>query len=178
MAVGPATLDEARRTVLSESQKRSLQIAKSMVKIRKHIFSLSARSSRSPHQTTVNHPTFTSALGLAASCLPEMDEVIRSWGYPVNPDEADRFLLQTLRAKRDSSRRFVQAAGTLARVLGGRLLTASSTILPILDSFREITSAPQEGPHTSSREVFNYDFLKAILLWLEGGKEALLQVSV
>ena len=170
-------MEETRESLLSESQKRSMQIAKSIVKIRKYLFSLDA-STGSSHSSSLNlpahTPSFTSALGLAASCLPEMDEIIRSWRYPMNPDEEDVILQQTLRANRDSSRRFVQAAGSLARFLGGRLQVASAGS-PTLQMFGGISPAPQEGRHTTSREMFNYDFLKAIILWLEGGQQALLQ---
>lgn len=172
----PSIVDEARESVLSESQKRSLKIAKSLVKIRKLMFSLGASggtltSSKSTHHT----PSFTAALGIAATCLPEMDDISRSWKYPVNPLHEDIILQQTLRANRDSSRRFVQAAGTLARMIGGKIQTPSSIPNPALDLFQEIGAAPQEGPNPSGQEIFNYDFLKAIILWLEGGPQALLQ---
>ena len=171
-------MEEARESLLTDIQKRSMQIAKSMVKMRKFLFSLDA-STREPLVSSLNlsnHiPPFSAALGLAASCLPEMDEIIRSWGYPMNPDEEDIVLQQTLRANRDSSRRFVQAAGTVARLLGGKLQTASPGSTPALQMFEGISSAPLEGPHTSSKEIFSYDFLKAIILWLRGGQQALLQ---
>ena len=175
-SLSPSMVEEARESVLSESQKRSLKIAQSLVKIRKLVFSLQASSatsasSESPHHT----PSFTAALGLAATCLPEMDEISRSWRYPVDPFHEDIVSQQTLRANRHSSRRFVQAAGTLARTLGGKIQTASPIPSPALDLFQEIDAAPHEGPDPSEREVFNYDFLRAIILWLEGGPQALLQ---
>lgn len=171
-------LEGARESMLSESQKRSMQIAKSLVKIRQHIFSLDASQrslDRNQSNLTAHQASFTSALGLAATCLPEMDEIIRHWRYPVNPDEEDVVLQQTLRANRDSSRRFVQAAGTISRLLGGKLQTAERGPHPALQLFEQIIPAPQEGPHSSSREIFSYDFLKAISVWLEGGPQALLQ---
>lgn len=172
----PSMLEEARQSVLSESQKRSLKIAKSLVKIRQLVFSLEASSGTSASSESTNHtPSFTAALGLAAACLPEMDEISRSWRYPVNPHHEDIILQQTLRTNRASSRRFVQAAGTLARMLGGRIQTASPTSSPALDMFQEIGAAPHEGLNPSEGEIFNYDFLKAIILWLEGGPQALLQ---
>ncbi|KAL8792941.1 MAG: hypothetical protein Q9195_004438 [Heterodermia aff. obscurata] len=170
--------EEARESLLNDIQRRSMQIAKSMVKMRQFLFSLDAstRESRtSSFKLSAHTPSFTAALGLAASCLPEMDEIIRSWGYPMNPDEEDIVLQQTLRANRDSSRRFVQAAGTVARFLGGKLQTVSPGSTPALQMFEGISSAPQEGPYRSSREIFSYDFLKAIILWLRGGQQALLQ---
>ena len=170
----PSIAEEPRESVLSESQKRSLRIANSLVKIRNMMFSLDASTSTSFE--FANHtPSFTAALGLAATCLPEMEGISRSWKYPVNPLHEEIILQRTLRANRDSSRRFVQAAGTLARTLGGRLQTASSVQSPALELFQEIGAAPQEGPSPSEREIFNYDFLKAILLWLERGPQALLQ---
>jgi len=179
-SLSPTMVEEARYLVLDESQKRSLQIAKSLVKIRKLLFSLeeSARgSSNGPLSTDLanSSPSFTAALGLAAVSVPEMDEISRSWRYPVNPLQEDVMLQQTLRGNRDSSRRFVQAGGTLARILGGRIQTASRTPSPALDLFLEITPGPNEGSITPKREIFCYDFLKAITLWLEGGTNGLVQ---
>ena len=172
----PSLVEKARETVLNESQKRSLKIAKSLVKIRKLMFSLEASNaisafSESPHHT----PSFTGALGLAATCLPEMDEISRSWKYPVNPFHEDIALQQTLRGNRDSSRRFVQASGTLARALGGKIQTASPLPSPALGLFQEVGAVPHEGQSPPEQEIFNYDFLKAIILWLEAGPQGLLQ---
>ena len=172
----PSMGEEARESVLNDSQKRSLQIAKRLVKIRKLMFSLETPSQTSTSSDPAHcTPTFTAALGLAATCVPEMDEISRSWRYPVNPLQEDIILQQTLRGNRDSSRHFVQAAGTLARLLGGRLQTAGRTPGPALDLFREINPAPYDGLYATGRETFHYDFLKAIILWLEGGPQALLQ---
>lgn len=173
-----AELETARGSVLSESQKRSLQIAKSSVKIRRLMFSLEASGHAGAGSLDPAHHnrSFTSALGFAASSLSEMDDISRSWRYPIEPSPADVVLQQTLRANRDSSRRFVQAAGTIARMLGGHLQTAGSANLA-LQLFPDVTPGPQEGPleFQSSSETFRYDFMRAIALWLEGGKDALLQ---
>ena len=173
----PSMVDEARESVLNESQKRSLKIAKSLVKIRRLIFALEGSRGTSASSSEYRHYTgsFIAALGVAATCLPEMDEISRSWRYPVNPLHEDIVLQQTLRANRDSSRRFVQAAGTLARLLGVRMETAGIVPSPTIDLFQQISPASPEGPNISEQETFNYDFLKAIILWLEGGPEALLQ---
>lgn len=171
-------VENAREFVLNEAQKRSLQIAKSSVKIRKLIFSLEASSPASKGSLDPLHHvrSFTSALGFAASCLPEMDEISRLWRYPVEPSAEDVILQQTLRANRDASRRFVQAAGTIARMLGGHLQTAGSANAA-LQLFQDIGPGPHEGPERfqSASEIFRYDFLRAIVLWLENGKEALLR---
>ena len=170
----PASMvEEARESVLNEAQKRSLQIAKSLVKIRKLMFSLEASGQSSDLSHHV--PMFTAALGLAATCISEMDEIIRSWRYPVDPLPEDVMLQQTLRRNRNSLRRYVQAAGTLARMLGGKIQNASRTPSPALDLFEEIVPAPDEGFQPLDREIFCHDFLKAIILWLEGGPEALLR---
>ena len=172
----PSMVEEARESVLNESQKRSLKIAKSLVKIRKLIFSLEGSGVTSASSEYRHYRvSFIAALGLAATCLPEMDEISRSWRYPVNPLHEDIVLQQTLRANRDSSRRFVQAAGTLARLLGGTNQTPNIVPSPTIDLFQQISPAAHEGPNLSEREIFNFDFLKAIILWLEGGPEALLQ---
>ena len=170
---GSETRENTTESRLSESQKRRLQIAKSMTKIRKLIFSLDAstRTSDNSSRLSAHTPSFTSALELAASCLPEMDEIIRSWGYPVNPDEEDVIIQRTLRVNRDSSRRFVQAAGTLCCLLGGRIQTTDPGGLTVR-AFEEIRPRPA---HLSSPETFSYEFLRAICLWLSGGQQSLLQ---
>lgn len=188
----PSAIGEARESIMTEAQKRSLQIAKSVVRIRKLLFSLEA-SAREPSTTSVpdlgrNIPSFTAALGLASTCILEMDETSRSWGYPVNPTTEDIMLQQTLRGNRDSARRFVQAAGTLARLLGGKIQTTSHVPSPAQELFEEISQGPHEAseseqirhrlretPDSLHRETFCYDFLRAILLWLEGGSDNLLQ---
>jgi nuclear receptor interaction protein len=172
-------IEEAQSPALNDSQKRSLQIAKSLAKIRKLLFSLELNIrglAGAVHVDPANHgPSYTTVLGTAATCLPVMDEISRSWRYPVDPQENVVMLQRALRAGRDSSRRFVQACGTLARLLGSKVQNASPTPSPALDLFQNIVPAPHEGPDCSVRELFCYDFIKAIILWLEGGLQALLQ---
>ncbi|KAL8718643.1 MAG: hypothetical protein Q9225_004240 [Loekoesia sp. 1 TL-2023] len=179
VTVPEAMAEEARESVLNESQKRSLQIAKSVVKIRKLLFSL-GDSNLTPVFANQHHPlshkaSFTSVLGFAASVISDMDEISRSWRYPLDPREEDIVFQQTLRCHRDSSRRFVQASGTLAKVLGGGLQTCGTGVNPLLQYFQQIDPAPHEGPTPSQQEIFSFDFLKAILLWLDGGPQAVLQ---
>ncbi|KAI9858601.1 MAG: hypothetical protein M1813_007406 [Trichoglossum hirsutum] len=174
-------ISQAREAILSEPQKRSHRIAEAVVNLRKEVFGL--RSSKdspsnrsSPTTESTSHTTsFTAALGLAASHLPAMDEIARTWRYPVNPLEEDVTFQVTLRGNRESARRFVQAAGTLAHVLGGELRTASRGESPTLDQFKQINPAPNEGNISDPSVQFCYDFLKAILLWLDGGLDALCQ---
>ncbi|WEW58768.1 hypothetical protein PRK78_004236 [Emydomyces testavorans] len=170
-------LDRARESVLNEAQKLSLRIAKGLVEIRKLLFSveLSTREVAETRQSSEPTPytaSFTSVLGYAATYLPEMDEVIRTWRYPLSPSRDDVLFQQALRRNRETSRRFVQASGTLARVLGGRLQTATGGESPQLALFRQIVPAPTEDGMIDPSSQFGYDFLKAIMLWLEGGRQA------
>lgn len=159
-----------------ESQKRSLLITKNVVKIRQLIFSLDAQTRDLSESGIIDHTTltaqFTLILGHAATCLPEMDAMISSWRYPKEPQIADVYLQQSLR---DASRRFVQAAGTLARLLGGRLQTASLGSSPALQLFQRIAPTPEEGPYNTQTQIFCYEFLKAITLWLDDGRQTLLE---
>jgi nuclear receptor interaction protein len=50
---------------------------------------------------------FTSILGFANSILPDMDDIARTWGYPVEPDPVDVALQNKLRDTRAAARRFV-----------------------------------------------------------------------
>ena len=167
-------LQKARESILTESQKRSLQIAKNLVKIRKLIFSLEA-SIHSDGGYIAHRTSFTSALGFAASSYPEMKQISGSWRYPMDPLEEDIMLQQTLRANRNCAQRFVQAAGTLARALSGTIQTASRTASPALNLFQKVLPMQPGGPRPSNREVFSYTFLKAILLWLEGGVQGVVE---
>ncbi|KAI6859732.1 hypothetical protein KC334_g21524, partial [Hortaea werneckii] len=93
---------------------------------------------------------------------------MREWRYPVDPEPEDVIYQQTLRRNRESSRRFVQASGTLARVLGGKLRTGGSVPSSLLTHFTTV-QARSNDLEPDKKEVFGYDFLKAILLWLESG---------
>ncbi|KAM5441929.1 hypothetical protein MferCBS31731_003192 [Microsporum ferrugineum] len=173
-------LERARESVLNEAQKLSLRIAKGLVEVRKLLFSVDSSTREAAEEQPTSDPTpytssFTAVLGLAATYLPEMDDVIRKWTYPLNPTHAEVGFQQALRSNRESSRRFIQASGTLARALGGRIQTASGGDSPQLQFFRRIEPAPTENGIIDQSSQFGYDFLKAILLWLEGGRSALLE---
>ncbi|GBF61991.1 WD repeat protein [Trichophyton mentagrophytes] len=173
-------LERARESVLNEAQKLSLRIAKGLVEVRKLLFSVDASTREVVEEQSMVDPTpytssFTAVLGLAATYLPEMDDVIRNWGYPLNPTHGDVVFQQALRSNRESSRRFIQASGTLARALGGRIQTASGGESPQLQFFRQIEPAPTENGIIDNSSQFGYDFLKAIVLWLEGGRPAVLE---
>ncbi|KAF1947342.1 WD40 repeat-like protein [Clathrospora elynae] len=161
-------------THMSQEELRDLQssdhyrIAKASITIASRIFELSE------HGETGLKLAFTSILGLANSVLSDMDSIDRTWSYPINPDPVDVAVQNKLRDSRAASRRFVQAAGTLARVLGGQLLTGSSSDALISQYFSSIQPAPRER-ELPQHEQFGYDFLKAILLWLDSGPGAVVE---
>lgn len=168
-------VSEAREAVLTEAQKKAYRIAKGSVKLRKDMFSLGEAKQPSASDPTGHATSFTSVLGYSASLLPDIDEIILTWRYPVDPDELDVVLQQTLRKDRESTRRFVQASGTLARVLGGKLRTGGSGESPAMQYFTEIFTAANERPLINQSQLFSYEFLRAILLWLDSGLGGILR---
>ncbi|KAE8140666.1 hypothetical protein BDV38DRAFT_7414 [Aspergillus pseudotamarii] len=166
---------QARYPVLNEAQRLSMRIARALVKLRKALFSLEATVREAGESSSQLDPTlyvdsFSTTLTLASEYLPMMEEIMRTWGYPLNPSADVVRFQQALRRNRETSWRFVQAAGALARVLGGELRGD----LPPNISFMQIMPAPGEGKTIPPEEQFGYDFIKAILLFLEGGREALI----
>jgi nuclear receptor interaction protein len=151
------------------------RIAKTAVKMLTHMINLNkavpAVVTNSPAAYTAS---FTSVIGFAASILPEMDDISRTWRYPVDPNRIDVLSQNNMRDGRAASRRFVQAAGTLARVLGGQLRTGGNANALVSRYFARIEPAPNERP-PPDHEAFGYDFLKAILLWLDSGLGALVE---
>lgn len=174
VAVEEAVEDSSR----SEAGQRSHKIAKSVKKIRNLMLSrdISTRGGdvHLAGEVSTHTSSFSSALFEAAWCIPEMEDIMRGWRYPVSPTAVDVTVQRTLRSDRDSARRFVQAAGALARVLGGQLRTTGGKS-PSLRYFQEIKPSSYEGAYDDTGQMFNYTFLKAILLWLEGGPQALLE---
>lgn len=161
--------------IATESDTEHFRIAKYTVKIRKHMFNLgSKRSIQVPSDPTGHSADFSSVLGFAAIALPEMDDSASSWRYPLNPNELDIALQNKLRDWRAASRRFVQAAGTLARVLGGKIHSGRNSDAILSRYFTSIMPAPNERP-LPRHEQFGYDFLKAILLWLDSGVGAVVE---
>ncbi|KAJ4374266.1 hypothetical protein N0V83_003007 [Neocucurbitaria cava] len=144
------------------------RIAKTTITMAKRMFDLG------DHGETGLRLAFTSILGFANSILSDMDDISRTWGYPVDPDPVDVAVQNKLRDSRAASRRFVQAAGTLARVLGGQLLTGANSDALISQHFASIQPAPRER-ELPRHEQFGYDFLKAILLWVDSGPGAVVE---
>ncbi|KAI9692213.1 MAG: hypothetical protein M1822_006443 [Bathelium mastoideum] len=166
---------EAREALLPETQRESYRIAKGTVTLRKHLFVLSTAQEPTEDDPAGHATSFTAALGQAASFFPDMDEMMRTWHYPMNPHELDVHFQQTLRRNRAAAWRFVQASGTISRVLGGRIQVAGGEQTLAFQNFSQIRPAPSEGARISTREQFGYDFIRAILLWLESGLGGLLR---
>ena len=175
----------AHDRLLTEAQKISEIIAKSLFRLRKTLFDLSASmrtgnlqsAADLEHSTelTVSTTNFSSVLRQCAALLPQMDETIRQWTYPMDPDDDEVAFQNTLRRNRQSSWRFVQAAGCLSRSLGGTLQTPSSEIPnTVLSLFEMVRPAALERRTISGESRFCYDFLKAILLWIDQGPSAVL----
>lgn len=151
---------------LTERQKDAQRIARASVKVRTSLFGIQATSPATSQ--------FTTALGQAASIMPDIDQVVRDWGYPLDPEPDAVNVQQTLRRQREGTRRFIQGAGTLARVLGGKLQTASGIASPMLEPYLAIETRNSELPLAQDEE-FLYDFLKALLLWLDSGVGRLIE---
>ncbi|RAL02352.1 WD repeat-containing protein [Aspergillus ibericus CBS 121593] len=171
-------IEQSRLSVLNDAQRLSMRIAKDMVKLRKAVFSLET-SLREEYESSNQADlapfteSFSTALTQASICLPQMDEIMRTWRYPVNPSPDVVRLQQTLRRNRQSAWRFIQAAGTLARVLGGEIQTTPGDVDRDMELFQQIYSPGLERA-VDRKEQFGYDFIKAILLFVEGGRAALL----
>ncbi|CZT22683.1 related to WD repeat-containing protein [Ramularia collo-cygni] len=158
----PLSSNASEQQSLSSRQRDAQRTAKVVIKIRASMFG----SDESASDPTAR---FTTCIGQAASILSDMDQLMRDWGYPLDPDPEQVYVQQTLRRNRESCRRFVQAAGTLSRVLGGRIQTPSpSGTSPMMAQFAEIETRNSDLELTD-KERFGYDFIKAILLWLESG---------
>jgi nuclear receptor interaction protein len=167
--IEPPTENGMTREELNELRSTDhYRIAKTAVTIKKRIFDL-AELGETGHRLS-----FTSILGFAHSILADMDDIARTWGYPVDPDPVDVAVQNKLRDSRAASRRFVQAAGTLSRALGGQLLTGANSDAHIAQYFTSIQPAPRER-ELPQYEQFGYDFLKAILLWLDSGPNAMIE---
>ncbi|KAF2461369.1 hypothetical protein BDY21DRAFT_331920 [Lineolata rhizophorae] len=151
---GARNLEEAREALLPEQQRRSQRIAKKSVQLRKALFS---------------EKDFAKSLDLASEILPEIDNLISHWRYPTTTNTNEIACQREQRLRRSSIRRFVQAAGTVARILKGPTSDQPSSTM-----FTRIEPGPS-APGMSSRNQFLYDFIKAILLWLDSGIGALVE---
>lgn len=166
-----------RDALLAEARLQAERVARALVRLRKTMFGFSS-SAADPSELetstdlTPHTPLFTNALGQCTALLPQMDEIIRGWTYPVDPSEEAVTFQNTLRRNRQKCWRFIQATGVLARTLGGTLQTTGSLDVSQVH-FGTIKPANREERQIEDEERFCYDFLKAITLWISGGKARL-----
>lgn len=167
--------------LLSEAQKQSERIARALVDLRKTLFDFSSMlhahdetPPKADTDLTRHTSSYTEVLGKASTLLPEIEDVMKNWTYPNTTDEDEILLQNTLRRNRQSSWRFVHAAGCLANTLGGKIQIAGSSDDPGSRNFSMIRPAALEGRRIDDQARFCYDFVKAINLWIEGGKQAVL----
>ncbi|RMZ79567.1 hypothetical protein DV737_g3349, partial [Chaetothyriales sp. CBS 132003] len=171
--------------LLSEAQVTAEIVARCIVRLRKTLFDFEAALREeslldtavlmeNSADLTPYTGRFTDALGQCASLLPQLDEIIRGWSYPVAPTSEEVTLQNALRRNRQATWRFVQASGCLSYVLGGQLQRSGDGSDPRLHLFSQIRPAVHEGKTIRRDSMFCYDFLKAILCWIDGGVLAVL----
>jgi len=166
-----AASDDGLTVASPEALDFSKHCGNTTVEIRKQMFTPAIDDNASQTKP------FQLALELSASILPAMDDVEGRWRYPLDPSEEDVVLQRTLRRNRQSARRFVQASGTVARLLSGSSRGHVSGAEPPvgLIHFTSIVPAPSEIDIGKPSEQFSYDFIKAIVLWLDSGPGALIE---
>ncbi|KAL9061570.1 MAG: hypothetical protein Q9162_000102 [Coniocarpon cinnabarinum] len=165
---GEQTTESEDADAVDVQEPSTVQIAKTLVEIRKWIFALDNAA------PTDHAGSFIEALHKTVSTLEDMDMIMRTWRYPVDPENTDLIFQNTLRNHRDRSRRFAQSCGTLSRLLAGQPAVLSHfPSSTALSKVHIIHSSSLERVIENSSEQFCYDFIKAICLWLESGPSAL-----
>jgi nuclear receptor interaction protein len=174
IARSTSPVSSLRESVMTDRQRKAYRLAKTVVELRRTMFTLNDQDTAiSSSDKTWHTAEFTSVRSLAATILPQMQEMTRTWRYPVAPVQEEVVLQRTLRSNRESAWRFVQASGVIARALGGQPHTTSQEIFDT-PLFTRIDHALSEGSSLSDHERFGYDFIKAIFLWLDSGLGALI----
>lgn len=168
--------EEEASTASLNGPTRPSRIAKTLLEIRKTLFSLQDSNEPNGDNPTSHGSSLSKALSLSTSILEDMDDIMRTWRYPINPDEFETHYQNTLRHNRERCRRLVQAYGTVSRVLGGKVDVGDHPEKDAkIQPFYRIQSSPLERNIEDVSEVFCYDFIKAICLWLESGVGALVE---
>ena len=172
-AVQEEAADTARYSVINDAPTVSLQIASSLATIQRSLLALEACfGDANQPPPFVDFVSVT--LSEAATCLYHMDSVMTSWSYPLNPTDETVSLQTSLRRDRGLAWRYVQAAGTLTRCLGGSITVSPGEKHHVVDRFYRILSPPSQNGSLDRDVLFCYTFLKAIFLWLDGGRPGLL----
>ena len=109
----------------------AFKVAKTLVDIRKCIFSLTGGSTGADEDSTGYAESFAKALSHTLDILEDIDDTMGNWRYPVDPEQGDINFQNTLRSHRDRTRRFIQACGTVSRVIGGKSTAAALFVLGV-----------------------------------------------
>lgn len=142
------------------------------------------KDATSPRGSQTSQECFNSALTNASAALKAADRSIIDWQFPNFASPRQSQILELMDQARISARRFIQAAGTLARALGGQVVSNPSngdySFQPTTPEettryFSEVAPTPCEDGSIDCKSRFCYNFLKAIALWMEGGREALVR---
>ncbi|KAJ5893274.1 hypothetical protein N7495_004965 [Penicillium taxi] len=158
---------------VGETESLNFDIAQGLIKTRQALFSPQVNDAE-PSETddAAELNPFASAVTLAAICLAQMDQSIRKLSSRQDSTAEISEYQQLMHRRRQESWRFVQAAGTIAQTLARS--TNHSSDSEEMDEFARISPPPREDPHIRRGAQFGYDFIKAILLWLRGGRQELL----
>lgn len=131
------------------------------------------------HDSDQRYDEMLEILLSASGAFDKIDQYISSRRYPVTNLRCAVDWELKLRNDRAKVWRYTQASGTLARVLLGYKTQPVPDIRAHgieLDCFDIVKPAPREGSQPLDRhEHFGYDFIKAVLLWLESGVGAVLR---
>ena len=165
--------DTTRYSVIRDAPTVSLQVASSLATIQRSLLALESCFPDAGQPPPI--VDFVSvALSEASACLYQMDSVMTSWKYPLNPTGETVALQTSLRRDRGLAWRYVQAAGSLTRILGGSISISPGEKYHGVDHFEKISSPPAQNGSVDRDILFCYTFIKAIFLWLDGGRPALL----
>ncbi|KAB8349835.1 hypothetical protein FH972_023848 [Carpinus fangiana] len=157
---------------LSDNQRTACEIADAATLLQKMIFHL---EDVPENEQSLSGHDFTPVLAAAASHMNDIDEIMRTWRYPMEPDPSVAWHM-TMRKTREATFRFVQCAGVLAWLLGAR--TPENLEARTMSRLSLISPASSESRPVSPREthsLFCIDFIKAISLWLSSGVGALVE---
>lgn len=166
--VPPQDIEETLGTRCMEEERHSHEIADRTHLLRRYMFQGDGDSDQP--QPTGHDVSFTPALSHAVALLKTIDEHSASRETLSEPDVMRQPVLvgqavpSTNSEDRHAVRRFVQASGTIARLLGGAPGDAQQA-----KRFAKIQPWRHEAGNVSESEQFCYDFLKAIILWLTSG---------
>jgi nuclear receptor interaction protein len=131
------------------------------------------------HSPTRQYEEARNILKSSLIAFEQIDDYVSHRTYPMTDNSSLVDYELKLRNDRAKVWRYAQASGTLARVLmqvGFPGRSMDTKFRQSLRYFDTIRPAPREGSSPLERhEQFGYDFIKAVLLWLDSGVGAVLR---